>query len=487
MTAFCYSATAVTALPHSREYFMLIPSARNMSLLVLALAMGCGGDKTADDTGGGGGDTSGTPSGDFQSVSARLSTGVATVVIVDFAIDGTASDAWVEYGADESYGGRAPVRSDNPNESLILGLTADTPIHFRVGATVDGTTHYSDDETITTGSLPDGFMSYSIDPIVPDAPWGSYMLTTIYNTGEGVSNLIIMNQAGEKVWYLPPVEGFVPAARFSADGEAILYILYPSVFDSESAKIYRMSLDGETTSSVDAPYCHHDFVEMPDGSYTCLQETFRTIDNWDLVGDKLTNITLDGTMTTLWDAFEEITPVETPDWPNQITPEGVDWTHANGMWFDEASDAYYVSFYHFMEVRKLTATNTHTEWILGGEDSDFSFAGPRFGPQHAPMIVGGNVYVFSNSDQTEESSVMGYSLDEGAHRATNILQYFNPDHRHANVMGDADLLENGYMLSAWGDVGQIVVYDPDGAPVWHLTTDMPAVTCQTYAKANLYR
>lgn len=460
-------------------------SMRTLPLLLLALATGCS-DGGTDDTGGTG-DNGGQPSGAFESVSARLSTGVSTVVIVDWTIAGEVEEAWVEYGADEGYGSRAPVRPDNPTEALILGVTAETEVHFRVGVKINGESRYSDDETITTGSLPSGFVEYTVQELVPGAQWGNFLLTSVYDTGSGYSNLLILNKQGDIVWYLPPVEGFMPSARFSADGQAILYILYPSVFESESAQIHRLSMDGETASAVDTPFCHHDFVEMPDGSYTCLQSTYQTIDNWDLVGDKLTNIALDGTMTELWDAFDEITPVETPDWPNKLTPEGVDWTHANGLWYDEPTDAFYVSFYHFMEIRKITAVDSHTEWIFGGEDGDFAITGGRFGPQHAPMIIDGGILMFDNSSNETESSINAYTLDWEAHRATMTYQYLHPDHRHANIMGDADLLESGYLATAWGDVGHEVIYDPDGTPVWRLDGILPIVTCQVYAKNNLYR
>lgn len=449
-----------------------------LALVAVSLLAACTGD---------GGGLLGKDNGDFGAVSARLSTGVATVVIVDWTAFDGADEQWVEYGTSTGYGHQAPLRLGHDDEALILGVKPGTKLHYRVGARVGDAVAYSADGTITTGELDLTLPTYDVSDDAPDEPWGQFVLTSSFNTGSGQTSVLLFNREGDAVWGFAVADGFIPAARPSRDGTAIVYLTYADVTDSENAQICRFDLGGEGQTCVATPYAHHDFVELADGSYTYTQEVAQRWETYDLVGDALVNLDTAGNTTQLWSSFDEITPVPTSQWSQHQLSRGIDWTHANGMWHDEDSGDYYVSFYYFEEVRKIDGASLTTDWVLGGDENDFAFDGPTFGPQHAPQRSGDSLYVFDNSTNGAGGSrIASYTLDEAALTATADVNWRHPDARHTNVLGDNHLLPNGYIATGWGDEGEMMIYSPEGDILWRYTPQPGVSSCQVYAFDDPY-
>ena len=126
--------------------------------MLLLLFVACG-PTSEKDSGGTVDDAS------FGEVTARLSTGTSTVVIVNWT--GAVEGAWVEFGADDTYGEEAPARTDG--EAILLGNHATSEVHFRLGAQVDGASVYSSDQVITTGAIPSGIPSVATERTDDDA------------------------------------------------------------------------------------------------------------------------------------------------------------------------------------------------------------------------------------------------------------------------------------------------------------------------------
>jgi len=486
------------------------PSWFSLPLMALALAGCSGSDKddtsaTGDDTastgnGGngddsGGGDTNGGGNGGgedgISGVTARISDKVATVPVVDWTVSGSPSSVWVEYGTSDSYGMTAPVRADVANEAVLLGLAASTTVHFRVGATFDSGTLYSDDQTIDTGTLPSTIPTFTITTDDTSEAWGNYMMTAFFNAGTGYSGIVILSRAGDVIWYTEPVKGFMPAARPSRDGLAVHNLTYPSVNDAGSAEICRIEMDGEPTCT-STPYAHHDFWPMPDdNSYCYPMEEARNVrvgsSNIDLVGDDLQCTTFAGDSETKWSAFDDYPPEEKADWDNRIQlPEGLDWTHVNGMWFDEDNEDFYLSFYYDEEIRKIPASNYEREWTFGGVHNEFTLSGGSFGPQHAPQWVNpGTMWLFDNDSTANGSRVQSWNLDTGRMTASLDTE-IAVTRAHALVMGDAHKLASGYIASAWGDAGEVTIFTADGTKVWEYSPAGGVSSTQVYVFDDMY-
>jgi hypothetical protein len=296
----------------------------------------------------------------------------------------------------------------------------------------------------------------------------------------------IFDRDGQVVWATPIIPGMYFAARPSRDGTALLTLWDEDVITTDTAEICRLDWDGEQSSCLATPGATHDFVELPDGSYTYGKDEPGTWKDYTLLGNTLTNITLDGVETELWNAWDEITPVELQDWATHEGATPIDWTHFNGLWYDEPTEAYYLSFWMLSEVRKIPAATGQTEWIMGGENSEFLFNGSEFGPQHSPQLVDDGLLVFDNRFAADASRLVRYSLDEPGRSATQGTTIVHPEDVHTNAMGDAHLLPNGYYATTFGDAGDMYVFTPEGQTVWSMQPPPGVVTGQIYIYDDLY-
>lgn len=436
-------------------------------------------------------------SGTLEAPTARLSEGVSTVVVAewDAAALADADEAWIEFGPDTSYGTEAPERSEGA--AILLGTPASTDVHLRLVARIGDELEYSDDVVITTGTVPSGLPTLAADSD-SGADFGRWLLTSFTNTGGGgggggggagggggTGSVAIFDRAGDIVWYTEPRDGIVLAAKPSRDGEAILYLWGDGPTDTSGAEICRVDLSGEDTTCLATPDATHDFVELADGSFTYGKSVDLTWGQYELVGNDLVNRTLDGVETTIWSAIDEIEPVPTGTWEGR-GGAGIDWTHFNGVWYDEPADTYYVSFLLLQEVRKIPAATGVTEWVMGGDENDFDLDGTMFGPQHAPQLIDGGLLVFDNGSTGTASRLAGYALDEDGLTATETLSFPHPDGGHAVAMGDAHLLPNGFYAASFGDTGDMFVFSPGGEVEWAMYPAAGVLSAQMYVFDSLY-
>jgi len=461
----------------------------------------------ADDTASGGGDTGETDSGEVDSddtgghtgddtgvtvgtVHVRVSTAIATVLVADWAPAEGADAEWVEYGTDTSYGSTAPT--DGPGHALVLGLSPSATIHLRVVSQTGEVVTHSDDVALTTGALPEDLPAIPVDEDRGD-PFGTWLLTSLTSlvssggSSNGETSIVVFDRTGAIVWYTTPMSGFIPAARPGRDGRSIVYLWTETIASTDNSKICRVDLTGETTVCVDTPGATHDFVELADGSFSYGRDEFGMFEEYTLIGDTLTNMTPDGQSTELWNVWDEVTPVPSATWDGRAPGSIIDWTHFNGMWYDEENDDYYLSFLLLEQVRKVSGASGTTEWALGGLDSTFSFVGTEFGPQHAPQVTDSGIFVFDNGDSSVPSRVAAYDLDLTRHVATETLSIPHPDGGHAIALGDAHLLPNGYLATNYGDTGDYFVFTGDGELVWAMYPAAGTMPGQLYVYDDLYR
>lgn len=442
-------------------------------MLLLPLLMACGpriDDNTAN------------PSEDdgISDVAARLSTGTSTAILVSWAATG--GEAWVEFGPDDTYGGVAA--EDAPGVATLVGNTAATDVHYRVGAEVDGAVVYSDDQVITTGALPESV------PVAPtevsgDTAWGQWILTSYIHIDTGATGLEIFNADGDVVWYHEGEPGLITAARPTADGKAIQWMWVQGQSDENTAQICTVSLLGENESCVPTPQAHHDFYAMDDGSLVYLASYTESWEGLRLKGDRLVQQAADGSTTILWNAFDDITPVPTDLW-NPDPGAEIDWTHCNGLWRDEPTGDWVISAFLLYDIRRVSGSTGQTEWVLGGATSDFTISGAGFGPQHAPQLVDGGIWMFDNAGGTRPSRAVEYTLDESTFTATEAVSYTHPDNLHSIAMGEANLTPNGYLAVGFGELGDLGVWSPTGERVLWWDAPLAIATGQVYLFDDLY-
>lgn len=164
-----------------------------------------------------------------------------------------------------------------------------------------------------------------------------------------------------------------------------------------------------------------------------------------------------------------------------------DWSHLNAAEPFPGEDAILVSSRNTNALYKVDVTAGVLEWMIGSPRGDyepadlrtFTFADDddRFYEQHAPELQqDGSILIFDNGRDgiREYSRVVQIAFDEEAGTAEAVWEWHPEDDPiYVEQWGDADRLDNGNVLSAWGARrdgrrSHIIEITPDGDEAWHL-------------------
>ena len=421
--------------------------------------------------------------GDIGDVAVEVDPDIATVLHVRFSTDRSAR-GWVEYGQDDRYGQRTALGPEGKDHDIaLLGLTTLSALHLRARATTDDADEQSEDVQATAGQVPGDVPTFAT--VLPGEGPG-YALTSIIDGEEGDSVVLIVDDDGRPTWYLRPDWGFTPAARFSRDGQSVLYLV-TSKDHVEEAVIRRQPLSGGAYEEIPAPMAHHDFVELAGGRLAWIAAEVREVDGEAVVGDTIVVMDPDGTTRTLWDAFDWLPVEKNAGWTTNQYPFGVDWTHANGLYHDETTDAWLISLYYLHTVVRVDGRTGQTSWFFGGEVSDFSVP-VAFGPQHAPSFApDGTLTFFDNGGDENGSRAISFALDEEQRTAEVAWSHQPGDGRRTLLLGDVERLADGSAMVAWGQEGQLTRVGPDGAALWEVDCADVGVLGKVQQRRDLYR
>ena len=178
---------------------------------------------------------------------------------------------------------------------------------------------------------------------------------------------------------------------------------------------------------VDVRSLHHQPHQMPNGNFLAVSGHAQYVRNWPasvtdplncrqdkwVVGDKVIEFTRDGEVVWSWDAFDHLDVhrigYDALDayWHVRGFPDHGDWTHCNGVCYDERDDSVLLSLRLQDAVIKIDRASGHIRWILadhGGWRDDLAKKllvpeGPVRWPWHGhnPRITpDGTVIMFDN-------------------------------------------------------------------------------------------
>jgi hypothetical protein len=420
-------------------------------------------------------DSTGSPIPD-DGISANTDETITTVVTVSWWADERVT-AWVEYGLTEDYGSQTPQQEVGPGEASItvLGLQAGVTYHFRVVTLADGQTTSSDDHAVETGDVPNDMADVDVSDSDESGFGPGWLLSSMVldmADPERPGNAFILDDAGNVVWYWAPMWGHVNAARLSKDGTAVFVLQEGADTQISQSAIVRVSLDGHTEESILTPWAHHDFLDspIPGVRLTYIAAEVRTWEGIPVVGDRVVELLQDGSLREVWNAFDNLEITENDGWnaPHYYS-FGADWTHANGLAYDQEDDSYLLSLYRIRTIVKIDRATGKTVWFMGGAESDFTFPNDAgFGPQHSPVITSDGILLFDNAydSGTWESRLVSYTLDDGARTATRNWSWYSPQGIFCLVLGSVARYEDGAVLSSWGESGNMFATDATGALTW---------------------
>ena len=171
-----------------------------------------------------------------------------------------------------------------------------------------------------------------------------------------------------------------------------------------------------------------------------------------------------------WHSLDHVPVAES--YRGDVTPAGnVDYFHLNSIDLDTDGN-YLVSARHTSTVYKLDRRSGEVLWRLGGKQSDFA-AGPGAGFEFQHDVRrqhDGTVTIFDNgatgpgAEQDEPTSrPIRVGLDLSAMTSTLVTEYVPEQPRLSNAMGNLQVLPDGGVFVGWGTAGGWTEFAPDGA------------------------
>jgi hypothetical protein len=345
----------------------------------------------------------------------------------------------------------------------LLGLTADTLYYYRVVSQNGDDLTRSGLASLRTGDLPLGM------PALTRTGDGHEQFTLVPILG-ATTAVTIIDPNGKIVWYHRDDRDLdFYRARLSRDGSNLLYNAASVSGDpADDSELVRVALDGSTTSSVRVPLLAHDFVELPDGTLAAIVVEYREFEGRQLRGDKIVEVSSDGTLTDVWSAWDCFDPA---------VDQGEDmeqgWTFGNALDYDPEQDVYYLGMRNFSSITKINRSSRTCEWVLGLVASTFDFApgSTRFLHQHQFQVRGNRVIIMDNDGSPRnESRVLEYELDLERNLATQVWSYVAQPTVYTFVLGEPTRFDDGGTFINWSAAGQMELVTPAGEARWKLNT-----------------
>ncbi len=420
----------------------------------------------------------GCGSPDFRAAThAGISEAMPTVATVQWpVVHGDASNVFVEFGEDASFGRRVRAHVDETGtaRAVLLGLKPGRQYEYRAVEVGGEQTFEGQSETLSTGILTVPMPSVTATVSEPGHDRG-FLVTSMLAQP---SAAVIFDADGDCVWaHRPEVDWerlYIPRVRLSRVGEWVIYHAATTLGVEESDVevqrwIVRVSLDGSSQDVVSIPGAHHDFIEHGDGTIATIAKDRKTVEDEVVEGDRILEVSWDGSQRQIWSTWDHFHYD-----PNREYGEpGSGWTHANALQYDKDEDAYYLSLRNLDTLVKIDRTSGEVRWTFGGDDSTFSIPAEPFQRQHQFRVIDDHVLVFDNGTPEDmDSRVVEYVLDESTHTAQLVWEHHNDPPLFSIGMGDVERLPGGNTLVTWSSPGQVDEVAPDGRVVWRLQAEM---------------
>jgi hypothetical protein len=403
---------------------------------------------------------------ELMDVQAEI-TDVHTVARVSWTTDVPTTGS-VSFGETAEHGLRTGTTELGTEHSvLLLGVPADTEIHFRVEVeSEEGASAWSEELSITTLSLPSGIPELTVTGSTEQ--W-AYQVVPLQGT---VFVVGIIDNQGRYVWYdeLPP-GGNLMRAVLDYDRQGVTYMMAGPQSDLSQGKVVRVSLDGADRQEIDWPYVDHDMVELPDGTLGAIVVTDAPegSDHDDGTADSIVEMAADGTTTVIWNAWEHL------DFHDLDLGHEHNLTHGCALEYLPEDDDYLLSMKTLGTVARIDRATGQTEWLLNGLMNEFEFPEGTevVQMQHQVQVVDGGLLIFDNGPMGRGySRVVELALDEENKTAEQVWEYIRDPSVHVFAKGDVFRFDNGETQVVWSVSGEIQNVTPEGEVTWQLNTEL---------------
>ncbi len=415
-----------------------------------------------------------------------------TVVRVSWSTD-SAVLGQVRFGESVDYDLVTPL-DDTPgteHSALLVGVPANTELHFALVAHDDGGELQGSDHSIVTGGVPASLPAVTVEqgersparftaiPVVADLPEDEPQVVAV------------LDDRARWVWATQLPLGYKSLrVRLAPDGGGVVYNAV--AIDKESdlePRMIQVDWSGETVLDLDAPALHHDFVLLPDGGLAFLATEPAQVGEFMMGSDVIMELDSSGNLTeawALWDHIEE-------EFGMVIEPDNLDPSstlgHANAMQLLDDGAAWLVNFANLGAVARIERDTGDVSWILGSIGDSFP-ASPEPLPEfraHEVLLEDDALWLFVNDVQDDECSRLWMvSLDHESQQATLLDSYHWDPCQYTYALGGLNRLDAEHTLMVWSIAGRLEVLDGDLAPVWAAQASLGAGFGYTSSVDTLY-
>jgi hypothetical protein len=400
-------------------------------------------------------------------VDISLSSAIATVGVVQWSIDTSIDQAYIDFGREpDRFELRAPVDLAEPDyRTLLLGMKPVTTYYVQVVAHGGGRAYASGVYSIETGFLPNGLPILTIDDRNAEALYGGFTINCTGVAASGVSVrgrdtwVFIFDGDGDYVWAYELTETAVSAcsrARMSFDGKH-MWVGNLSNTAPDGA-LLRVSMDGlSAAETYSLPGRHHDFTVLPNNNILYYeQENGGGFTDGEEGPDVIKELNPETGVTT--QIYHQNT-----DFAQQIAEFGahtaqINWVpHLNAVSF---------AMRHTSTIGLISYPAGQLIAVFGGPISDFDIS---WDIQHGHSILEDTILIFNNNGSSGGSSVLEYQYDLSTHSASKIFDYSSGN--HSLGLGDVQRLPNGNTFVTYSSTGVIHEINSAGELLREITTD----------------
>ncbi len=411
------------------------------------------------------GDGSLIPPPCLLSINTTMSEEIPTVGIVTVSSASAVESGVIEFGADTTYGTRAPIEAGvDFSRTLLLGLRANAKYHYRVTVQTESGLCVSEDQTLTTGDVPEEVPRPVVTVTSPENVAAGFVVTSPQagSGGGGGGYMVIYDHTGSPVWwYRSSIGGLVSRARLSWDGKYI-YGRDANPSARPGGAVVRVAIDGSREEQLTVDTGHHDMTITPDNGVLFLVggggDDCGRIQKW-TERDGISEF------FDLRDAFGE------------TFRSGADPCHCNSIHYNPTDASVTVSCLMQNAYIKIS-DGGQLAWVLGGNNGQSHFTGDiNWSRQHGHHMLGEDrILLFNNNGDgnsgSNSSLAVELQFDVVNKTAQRVWEY---DGREVSqTLGDVQRLLNGNTLVTYCNAGILHEVDSEKnmVQVWNFGSGM---------------
>ncbi len=418
---------------------------------------------------------------------ASLAPEVSTVVELSWTTE-LSGDSWVEYGAEGGPVHSTPLfpNQDAHHSATLYGMPPLTLVHYEVFTQAEGGLLTASGD-IETGGAPSGLPEFKV--LIYDVASMSSEPHVLATVAGAETYLVVLDRLGRVLWYralrhehpslVPLSLGFDLEGRGLFAGAFFQGLPEPQEdFERPISQALTYDLQGELLDATELPGAHHDLVQLPDGGLaTILYDPRAWVDPEQgkevlVSGDALVEITPAGEAEALFSTWDWAEPVVHESFYMGSDKSG-DWTHANGLSYNPASNSYLLSLGNMDTVLEIDAGSGELLRQFGGVGGYQVEDEEPFRYQHdAHWSDEGTLLLTTSLPHEDRVMAVEYQVDDTTGTLRELWEFGRYEGFHSIAGGTVRRLENGNTVLNTGYGGQVVEVDPSGAPVWELAVSM---------------